>query len=157
MPLNKALVGKKYDAITWNVTAEATKKYAQAYNEDNPWFLDEKRPGGIIAPPMYGVVYSFEAMSKPAGDSELGMEPEMLLRLVHGEEDLTFIRPVRPGDVITTVPFIQTIEERGTGEVFVIGMTSKNQKGEDVQKGSATIFIRGRGGKKDQKLSLIHI
>lgn len=151
MPLNKACVGRKYEPVVYNVTAEGTKKYALAYNENNPWFLDEKRPDGIIAPPMYGVVFSFQAMGRPMGDQELGIEPEMFMRLVHGEEDLTFIRPIKPGDVVTTTPFVQSIEEKSTGETLVVGMTSVNQKGEEVQKGSATIFFRGKGGKKDQK------
>jgi len=151
MPLNKTMVGRMYEPVTFEVTAEGTKNFALAYNEDNPWFLDEKRPGGIIAPPMFGVVYSFDAMGKPMGDPALGVDPEMVLRLVHGEEDLTFIRPVRPGDRITTIPFIERIEEKTTGETIVIGMISKNQKGEEVQRGLATIFIRGRAGKKEQK------
>lgn len=151
MALNKALIGKKYDPITYPVTAEGTKKYAKAYNESNPWFLDDKRPGGIIAPPMYGVVFSFQGMGAPMGDQELGVDPMMILRLVHGEEDMRYLRPVRPGDVITTVPFIETIEEKATGETLIVGMVSKNQKGEEVQKASATIFFRGTGGKKEQK------
>src|SRR5574341_2687480 len=136
MPLNKACVGRKYESVVYEVTAEGTKKYALAYNDNNPWFLDEKRPGGIIAPPMYGVVFSFQAMGRPLGDQELGVSPEMFMRLVHGEEDLTFIKPIRPGDVITTTPFIASIEEKSTGETFVVGMSSRNQKGEEVQKGS---------------------
>jgi len=154
MALNKTMMGRMYEPVTYEVTAEGTKKFALAYNEDNPLFLDEKRPGGIVAPPMFGVVYTFQAMGKPMGDAALGVDPEMILRLVHGEEDLTFIRPVRPGDTITTIPFIERIEEKATGETIVIGMISNNQKGEEVQRGLATIFFRGRGGKKEQKPSV---
>lgn len=147
MPLNRTLVGKSYEPKEYVVRPEATVAYAKAYNEDNPWLTDPRRPGGVVAPPLFGVVYIWEAVASVMGDGEtLGITPEMLLRLVHGAQDLFFDAPVRPGDTITSRAHIQGVDERSTGEVLVIGVTSENQKKERVQRAFMTIFFRG--GKK---------
>ncbi len=83
MGLNRNLIGKQYPPQDYGVTAEATMKYARAYNEDNPWFFDTTRPGGIIAPPMFGVVMSWLPIIMVMSDNDLGAD---LLRLLHGED-----------------------------------------------------------------------
>jgi len=37
MPMNQALVGKCYPEASYEVSADATKRYARAYNENNAW------------------------------------------------------------------------------------------------------------------------
>jgi acyl dehydratase len=144
MALNKSCLGKKYEQTTANVELEATKKYAISYNDDNPAFLDEKRAGGVIAPPMFGVVYSGGAMAQALFDEELNAN---MARLVHGEQDMNFKTPARPGDVITCNAHVATIEEKSTGEFFTVDVDCKNQKGEDVLTARFGFFIRG--SKKD--------
>src|ERR1019366_1064687 len=80
MPLNKACVGRQYPPITTNVTLEAIQNYARAYNDLNPAFFDQSRPGGIVAPPMFGVTVIWGAIMKVMMDSDLQAD---LLRLVH--------------------------------------------------------------------------
>ena len=63
MPLNKACVGK-YPPVTTKVSLEAIQKYARAYNDDNPAFFDATRPGGIVAPPIFGVVVTWPSLCK---------------------------------------------------------------------------------------------
>ncbi|MHB8384403.1 MAG: FAS1-like dehydratase domain-containing protein, partial [Candidatus Binataceae bacterium] len=99
MPLNSACVGRQYPPITSDVTADAIAAYARAYNEDNPAFFDASRPGGIVAPPMFGVVVTWTSVMGAVTDSEVGAD---LLRLVHGEQDMQFFAPIRPGDKITS-------------------------------------------------------
>ena len=95
MPLNKEAVGKEYPPATTKVTLEAIQKYARAHNDDNPAFFDAARPGGIIAPPMFGVVVTWGSLMGLVSDPDLNAD---LLRLVHGEQDMEFIAPIRPGD-----------------------------------------------------------
>jgi acyl dehydratase len=144
MPLNKACVGKQYPPITTNVTAEAFQKYARACNDDNRAFFDAKRPTGIVAPPMFGVVVTWQSVLQAVFDSEVGVDP---IRLVHGEQDMEFRNPMRPGDAITSTSKIASIETKATGETMVIELNAHNQRGEPVQKTFFTIFIRGTGGK----------
>lgn len=141
MGLNRTLLGKQYPPQDYGVTAEATTKYARAYNEDNPWFFDLDRPGGIIAPPMFGVVMSWPSVITVVTDGELSVD---FLRLLHGEQDISFYRPVAPGDIITSTARIAAIEEKTTGETLAVEVQCVNQRQELVQRLLFSFFIRGR-------------
>jgi acyl dehydratase len=142
MSLNRDLIGKQYPPQDYGVTAEATMKYTRAYNEDNPWFLDTTRPGGIIAPPMFGVVMGWLPIMMAMTDNDLGVD---LLRLLHGEQDMYFYQPVAPGDIVTSTAKILSIEEKATGESLVLEVLCTHQQGEPVQRLLFTAFIRSRG------------
>lgn len=142
MGLNRNLIGKQYPPQDYGVTGEAIRRYARAYNEDNPWFLDAERPGGIIAPPMFGVVMGWLPIMLAMTDADLGVD---LLRLLHGEQDMYFYHTVAPGDIITSTAKILTIEEKATGESIVVEVLSTTQKKECVQRMLFTAFIRSRG------------
>jgi len=142
MGLNRSLIGKLYPPQDYGVTAEATMRYARAFNEDNPWFVDSVRPGGIVAPPMFGVVTGWMPIMLVMTDTELGAD---LLRLLHGEQDMEFYRTVAPGDIVTSTAQILAIEEKATGESVVVEVNSINQRREPVQRMRFSAFIRGRG------------
>jgi acyl dehydratase len=158
MGLNKACLGKKYKpGIVFKVLKEpspevpfGTKTYAMGYNDDNPWFLDESRAGGIIAPPMFGVVYSGPVVALSFFDEELNVN---MPRLVHGEQDMYFHNVVRPGDEIRSEGEISEIIEKETGEIYSVNVRSWNQKDELVLDAKYTFFIRGekKGAKKEEK------
>lgn len=147
MSLNKGCTGKHYPPVEAAVTVEAIQKYARAYDHNNPFFFDEHQPGGIIAPPMFGVVPIWQSIVKVVTDPEVGAD---LLRLVHGEHDMEFLVPIRPGDVITSTATINSITTGATGETMAIGIAARNQRGETVQNTVFTAFIRAVGsGRSD--------
>jgi acyl dehydratase len=133
-------VGREYPPVTITLTADAMQKYARAYNDDNPAFFDAGRAGGVLAPPMFGVVVTWDALMKAMMDTELNVD---LLRLVHGEQDMEFPTPMRPGDVVTATAKIVSIEDKSTGETMTVELKATNQKGQPVQKTHFIIFIRG--------------
>jgi acyl dehydratase len=140
MPLNKACVGRQFPTLTTNVTLDAIQNYARAYNDHNPAFFDPSRPGGIVAPPMFGVTVIWDAVMKPVMDPDLNAD---LLRLVHGEQDMEFPNPIRPGDVVTAAAKIISIETKATGETMTVELNAANQKGQSVNKTLFIAFIRG--------------
>jgi len=144
MALNRDLLGKEYDAPAWEVTAAATMAYARAYGDDNPAFLDASRADGLLAPPMFGVVYQLPALMAPLFDPDLNVN---MGKLVHGEERMRYLKPVRPGDTITTQGKVAGIEEKSSGEVLTITLESRDQDGTPVCESTAVMFIRGK--KKD--------
>lgn len=148
MALNRECLGKQYKPQTFEVTAEHTKKYALSYNEDNPWFLDDKREGGIIAPPLFGVVFSGPAVASMMFDSDLNIN---FAYLVHGEQDMYYIRTVKPGDKITSTCWVAGIEEKATGEILTGGVRSWNQDGDDVLFSYYSFFIRDPQKKREKK------
>jgi acyl dehydratase len=147
MPLNKACIDKHYPNVEAAVTLEAIQKYARAYDHENPFFFDQRQPGGIIAPPMFGMVPIWQAIVKVVTDPEVGAD---LLRLVHGEHEMEFIAPIRPGDVITSAATIRSIISGATGETMAIGIAARNQRAEAVQNTLFTAFIRSTGGGRSE-------
>ena len=142
MPLNTALVGKEYEADTYEVTADAIEKYARATND-----LNERYVGGddVVASPIFPIVPAFQFLMKAGMDPELEAD---LMRLVHGEEEHILHKPIRPGDTLTVTPVIESIEAKDSGETFTVKVTETNQDGDLVAEVRATSFIRGSGTKK---------
>lgn len=142
MPLNTELIGKSYDAETYEVTADAIEKYARATND-----LNERYIGGddIVASPIFPIVPAFQFLMKAGMDPELEAD---LMRLVHGEEEHVIHKPIRPGDTLTISPVIESIEAKDSGETFTVKITETNQDGELVAEVRCTSFIRGSGTRK---------
>jgi acyl dehydratase len=141
MGLNRSFLGKQYAPQDYGITAEAVINYARAYNDDNPWFVDTSRAGGIIAPPMFGVVTGWLSIMMVMTDSKLGVD---VLRLLHSEQDMYFLRPLVPGDLVTSVATIVAITDEPAGESLTVEVQCTNQRGESVQRMLFTALIRGR-------------
>jgi acyl dehydratase len=140
MPLNKSRVGKTYPPVTTEVTLDAIQKYARACNDDNPAFFDANRPTGIVAPPMFAVTVTWNALMTAVLDPSLQAD---LLRLVHGEQDMEFTNPIRPGDTIIASAKIISIETKASGETITVELNASNQTGRQVNKTLFSAFIRG--------------
>ncbi|SRR5579875_3897544 len=140
MALNKSCIGREYPPVEVRVTGDAIRNYALACNEDNPRYIDAAAPGGIIAPPLFGVVVTWESLLRASGDPEVGVD---VMRLLHGEQDMEFLAPIRPEDVITSRSRIVSIETRATGEALDIEIIAQNQNREPVLRAITGIFIRG--------------
>ena len=143
--VDKKFIGKKYPATVYEVGKEKIKEYAAAVGEVNPLYLDDEKAaagpyGGIVAPPLFAVVYA----KAPAGaclfDTELALNLPML---VHGEQEFEFGALVRPGDVITTGGFIENITDKKGKDFVTLKSESVNQKGETVCSARWTFVIRG--------------
>ncbi len=142
MALNKELLGKEYPPTTTEATLEAMKNYARAYNDDNPAFFDRTRTGGIVAPPMYAIVMLWSSIMGAVGDPDLKVD---VIRLLHGEQDMEFLHPIRPGDKITATAKVASIETKASGETLIIELSATNQAGEKVNRTLFNAFIRGGG------------
>jgi acyl dehydratase len=146
--LNKELVGKQYPPQIYEITSEESKKYAFGINEDLPLFMEESRPGGILSHPMFAVKYAGTSIINAFFDPDFHVD---FARLVHGEQEMEFLAPVRPGDTITTVLRIASVEEKSTGETFTTETSSTNQTGVKVVRTLSTFFIRGQSSGKTRK------
>jgi acyl dehydratase len=139
MPLNKEFVGREYSPSSATVTLEALRNYARACNDDNPRYFDPAVPGGIVAPPMFGVAVTWMSVVSAVGDPELGAD---LLRLLHAEQDMEFIAPLRPGDEITTVARVASIEARPGGEAMTLELNARNRADAPLLRTLFGILIR---------------
>jgi acyl dehydratase len=142
MPLNKTLVGKEYPPTTTEATLAAMQNYARAYNDDNPAFFDTARAGGIVAPPMYAVVMIWASIMGVVSDGDLKVD---VVRLLHGEQDMEFFAPIRPGDKISAIAKVASIDTKASGETLVIEIGATNEAGKKVNRTLFNAFIRGGG------------
>ena len=94
MPLNQALVGKAYPAISYEVGREKLREFAIAVGETDPIYHDEAaaRAAGhpdLPAVPTFAVVLSLRAGQVVYGDPDLGLDYS---RVVHGEQEFVYHR-----------------------------------------------------------------
>ena len=143
--LNRDCLGKLYTCPPYFASAAHMLAYAHATNDENSWYVDEDREGGIIAPAVFPVRILHYLLEQALTDPDLNVDMVMLL---FGEQDLRFHHPMKPGDLITTQGNISHIEAKSSGEVFdVTGAFVRD--GETVCESTSRFFIRSRnGGKK---------
>ena len=102
MELDPGFAGTRLRPCRIDVNRRRTTNYAAATGDNNPLYLDDRRPGGMIAPPMLAVALTWPISSNMGDYLELKDFPEeVLMTQVHYTERLDFHRPVRPGDRLT--------------------------------------------------------
>ena len=143
--IDHKFIGKEYPATEYEIGREKMKEYASAVQDTNPLYHDREagknsKYGDNIAPPNFAAVYNLMGCAQMFFDPDLGLNMAML---VHGEQEFEFIKPVKPGDVITTNGKIEDISEKGNNDLVVYEGRSVNQDGEVVTIGRATFVIRG--------------
>lgn len=117
------------------VTSERIAEYAAATNDP----IAAHR-AGEVAPPVFAVVPVFLSMA-PAALSVA--PPELLMKLVHGEQDFRFHRTIRPGDVLVARARPVGYAGRGTGSSVVVHAETRLDTGEPVGEQWLTAFFRG--------------
>ncbi len=102
---------------------------------------DRVRDG--IAPPMVVVLASIvEGVLPTVVQPEVIGDPDRLLRLLHGEEEIVWSGVVRGGDRLTTVATVEASEQKGSGELLVVGTRIVNQRDEEVARTRSSLMIR---------------
>jgi acyl dehydratase len=145
MALKTDAIGKTYAPTTYAVGREKVKEYAYAVGESNPIHIDPDAAravgfADVVAPPMFAVVFSGQAMSAPLFDPEVGLD---FAQMVHGGQEFRWGPLVVAGDEITTRASVKDISERGGMGFYVFETVSENQRGETVCTGLWTNIVRG--------------
>ena len=149
MPLNEKVIGKKYTSDPVKISQHESIYYALAYNEDNDAYFDNRRPGGIIAPPMYAVFYGAGPTAQIIFDAEIGMN---MMFVVHYSQYFEWLKPVKPGDEVISEGTITHITVKEKGSILGWETVTKNQHGDVVVKAKWEFFDRSAGGgKPDEK------
>ena len=130
------LVGKTYDHGTWALDAAAFTAYADATNDANPRYQGPS----AVAPPLYHVHPMIGLMMKMATDPELDID---LLRLVHGEHAMRFVRPLRSGETLKLCGALLSAEQKASGRVLAFSLLG-DVGDERVLEGRTSYFIRAK-------------
>jgi acyl dehydratase len=143
--LDRSAIGKTTRIHTLEVEKGHIRRFAQAIGDDNPLYYDENyarksRYGGIIAPPTFPTVFGFE------GERVLDGLQFNRARLLHGEQEYEYFKPIMAGDTISFSTKIIDMSEKqgksGTMDIITTEMTGYNQKKEKVFTARSTVVIR---------------
>ncbi|MBB3039698.1 MaoC/PaaZ C-terminal domain-containing protein [Hoyosella altamirensis] len=127
-------LGEWTDVERFEVTGERIAEYAAATNDPI-----ERHRRGEIAPPVFAVVPVFMSMAPAA----LSVAPvELLMKLVHGEQDFHFHRPIYPGDHLAVRAKPIGFTGRDNGSTVVIYAETRADDGELVNEQWMTAFFR---------------
>ena len=137
------------DEDRFEVTAERIAEYAAATNDP----IAAHR-NGDIAPPVFAIVPVFQALLVPAVDV---MPVELIPRIVHGEQDFHFHRPIYPCDKLVSRAKMIGYQGLEKGTRSAILLECRTEEGELVNEQYVTTFVRGfDAGKAVGELSPSH-
>jgi acyl dehydratase len=152
VPLNRDLVGRDYPAaVPYEVGRESIRRFAQAVGDLHPAYLDPEAARAlghpdVIAPPTYLTVLNFRyADSGPVADPDLSLD---YAQVVHGSQSFELHRPVRAGDVLSSVQSIEEIKDVGRNEVLTTRTEVTDADGQPVATLRSTLVSRGTAAPK---------
>jgi acyl dehydratase len=145
VPVRTEAIGKQWPAATYEVGREKIREYAHAVGEDNPVHHDPEAARsagfrGVVAPPMFAVVYSAPAVGPAILDPEVGID---FAAMVHGGQSFEWGEPVCAGDEITTTATLKEAYEKDGKGFYVFESVSVNGEGEQVVRATWTNIVRG--------------
>lgn len=123
----------------FEVTRERLAEYAAATNDPI-----EAHRNGDVASPVFAIVPVFESLMEPA----LEVVPLNLIgKVLHGEQDFRFHRPIRPGDVLVSRARMTGWEGLPNGTAACVHLETRadngDGEGELVNEQYVTFFVRG--------------
>jgi len=136
MPVDKSYIGQTGAPVTMHVERGKIREFARAIKDDDPLYFDEayaERAAGGIMPP----VTFLQTASHWDDGSGRPRLPFDLKRVLHGEQEYEFLKPIHAGDVLTARSRIVDVYDkpgkRGGSMNFVVTETEyTNQRGELV-------------------------
>jgi acyl dehydratase len=129
--IDRSIIGQWGPEGRWHVERGKIAEFAKAVKDDNRAYRQSDAPP---APPTFLMTIAHWMGS--LGETRQGIKLDYR-RLLHGEQEFEYVRPIRAGDVLTfrsrTKDVYQKEGKRGGTMTFVIGETEfKNQRGEVV-------------------------
>ncbi len=129
--IDRSLIGVWGPASTMKIEFGKIREFAKAVKDPNPVYFDEKT---CVAPPTFLMTIAHWIGDLGATRSAVKLDYR---RLLHGEQDFEYVKPIRPGDTLSfrsrTKEVFEKEGKRGGTMTFVIGETEfTNQRGEVV-------------------------
>ena len=131
------------------VTGERISQYAEATNDPIAAHLS-----GEMANPVFAIVPVFQSLLEPA----LEVVPLSLLgKVLHGEQDFRFHRPIGPGQTLVSKAKMTGFEGLAKGTRACVYLQTRDEAGALVNEQYVTFFVRGfDDGRKLGELSPEH-
>ena len=146
---DKSKLGKKYPTIVWEVERGKIRELVRAIGDKNPIYSNREiaeKEGYQDCPasPTFLTIPTMVAGSMATAVLDLQINFAMVL---HGEEEYEYYREIYPGDVISGVPTVMSIEEKTSKSGRAMDMVTMeivytNQRAEKVAKVRSVIVER---------------
>ncbi len=128
-------LGEWSEGPEFRVEADRTKAYAAATNDPIAAHV-----AGEVAPPVFAVVPIWDTM---AGAMAGVVPPEVLLLVVHGEQDMRLHKPIRPGMTLRSKAAPIGVHVKPSGTTVVVKVESRDDDGDLVAEQHMVSFFRG--------------
>ena len=135
MKFDPAGLDKWTAPVSFEVTRERLVEYAAATNDPIP-----AHASGDVASPVFAIVPVFQSLLEPALEV---VPPSLFGRVLHGEQDFRFHRPIRPGDVLESRAKMTGWEGLPKGTRATVYLECRTSGGELVNEQYVTFFVRG--------------
>jgi acyl dehydratase len=149
LQFNEAGLDQWTEESTFEVTRERLIEYAKATNDPIPAHMS-----GDLACPVFAIVPVFQSLMEPA----LEVVPLPLFgKVLHGEQDFRFHRPIRPGETLVSRGKMTGFEGLPNGTRACVYLETRDGDGDLVNEQYVTFFVRGfDDGRKLGELSPEH-
>ena len=144
--IDKSHIGYEPEPITMDIEKGRLKFFTRSTGQDDPIYLDEdaaKAAGyrSLPAPPTFLFSIDLEQEAPMAFLDMLGVN---IARILHGEQEFTYHKPICAGDTITLKSRVEDIYDKKNGamEFVVQKFSATNQHGEHVADMTRTIVVR---------------
>jgi acyl dehydratase len=112
--VNMDVKGKEYAPFVVTVERGKIKEFARAIGDLSPFYLDDtvgraSQWGDIIAPPTFPTTFRDESGDTGAMLKDLGVD---ISRILHGEQEFEYWKPIRPGETYLCQSRITDIYEK---------------------------------------------
>jgi acyl dehydratase len=126
--VNAGVEGRAYPSTTLVVEPEHVRRFADAVGQ---------QPPGV--PPTFLTVAEFAVFGSIISDPDLGLD---FGRVVHGDQEYVWHRPLEVGETLVLAPRIAAIRERGGNGFLTIEVEITSPDGEPVATTRATMIER---------------
>lgn len=123
------------EAVRHEVTSESMIEYAKATNDPI-----EAHRSGQLAPPVYAIVPVFQSLMEPALEV---VPPSLFGKVVHGEQDFLFHRPIRAEDKLVAKGKMTGWKGGEKGTAACVYLETRDAEGALVNEQRVTFFVRG--------------
>ena len=118
----------------YHVGREKVREFATAIGDDSPLChdIESARAAGhpdVVAPPTFPTVFTMPVIEAFLRDPALEWD---YTRMVHGDQSITFLRPIHAGDELSTVVHVDDLRTRAGSHMLTLRCEVSDAGGEPV-------------------------
>ena len=146
VPVNPDLQGRVFPPTApYLVGREKVREFARAVFATSPLNHDPAAAqaagyADVVAPPTFAIVVQEATLAQLLAEPDGGID---FSRVVHGEQDFSYTRPIVAGDTLTATLAVTNILERGGNAMVTAESTVVDADGAHVVTAISTLVVRG--------------